>query len=132
MKLITQGSANTVVFTLNEKCTLPNPVFLFRFVSKIQGTENTCLASDVSSYKYRYNEFVITESTTQDRVNGTLTLAPTGEWEYYVYEQSSATNLDFAVAGALMETGIVRVIGTDTTYSRHTKSTTNKVYGTGA
>jgi hypothetical protein len=132
MKLINRGASNTLVFTLSEKQTLTSPYFLFRFINKITNESNTCIASDTSSYTYRYNQFVITESGSENRTAGTLELRPTGEWIYEVYEQSSASNLDFAAAGSLLETGMVRVIGTDTTNYRHTKDNTNKVYGTGS
>jgi len=133
MKIINRGSANTVVFTLNEKCTLSSPVFLFRFINKMQHTETSCIASDTSTFKYRFNQFVITEDSTEDKENGTLELLPTGEWIYEVYEQSSSTNLDFTKALNILETGLLRVIGTATENTYNTGNTyTNKVYGTGA
>lgn len=132
MKIINRGAANTLVFTLNEKSELASPVFLFRFISKLKNTSTTCIASDTSSYTYRYNQFVITEDDTEDRENGTLQLKPTGEWIYEVYEQTSSSNLDHTQASKLLETGIVRVIDTPTTHVYKTHTYTNTVYGTGA
>jgi hypothetical protein len=129
MLKLTQGAANTVTVTLNEKLTISSPTYLLRFVNDETKQENTCIAADTSSYAYRYNQFTITEDATQDRENGTLTLDPPGLWTYYIYAQSSTTNLDPQNTGALVEQGRAYVIGTATTYVRHSATTDQwKVY----
>ena len=111
MILITRGAANTIILSLAEKITLSSPKYLFRFVNELSHSENSCIASDTSGYTYRYNQFTITESTTESRTTGTLNLSPPGQWRYYIYEQSSSSNLDYINASSLLETGMVRVIG---------------------
>jgi hypothetical protein len=49
--------------------------------------------ADTSLYKDRYNEFVFTEGTNLPLV-GELILGAGGQYEYFVYEQTSSTNLD--------------------------------------
>ena len=129
MLKITQGQANTITVTLNEKLTISSPSYLFRFVNDETKAENTCIASDSSSYAYRFNQFTITEDVTEDRTNGTLTLPTPGMHTYYIYAQSSTTNLSALNTGALVERGRAYVIGTATTYKRHAANTdTWKVY----
>lgn len=108
MILITKSSANPVVLTLNEKTTLASPTFLFRFVNDTSKKEKAFIAADTSSFKYRYNQFTITEDATEDTLNGTVSLSE-GFWNYYVYEQSSTTNLDYTQASTLLERGKVKV-----------------------
>lgn len=59
-------------------------------------------AADTSLYKYRYNQFSIA-------VNNYFSNAPSGEWRYYIYEQTSATNKDETKATGLLEEGIMRL-----------------------
>lgn len=59
----------------------------------------------------RYNEFIITETANEDLLNGAVELSPSGYWTYNIYEQESAANLDPALAGVVVETGIVQVGG---------------------
>ena len=87
----TRGTANTFDITATEKTAISSPTFLFRFTNEAGNTQNTCIATDSSSYTRRYNRFTITESTTEDRANGTLTLAYAGFWKYEVYEQSDSS-----------------------------------------
>lgn len=110
---ITRSTANTVIMTLTEKSTVAYPYYLIRFVSEVGNTENTCIVTDTSSYTYRYNKFVITESTNENRTSGTLTLGE-GQWVYYAYGQTSASNLTYTNATELLETGLVKVTGTAT------------------
>jgi hypothetical protein len=59
-------------------------------------------AADTSLYKYRYNQFSLV-------VNNYFSNSPQGEWRYYIYEQSSATNRDETKTGGLLEEGIMRL-----------------------
>jgi mannitol-1-phosphate/altronate dehydrogenase len=90
---ITRGQANTFDVTLTEKTLLSAPVYLFRFTNEATNTQNTCIATDSSSFTRRYNRFTITESTSENRTNATLTLAYGGFWRYEIYEQTSTTDL---------------------------------------
>jgi len=121
---LARDTANSeVILTLNEKTTLAVPVFLIFFTNNVTQQTNSAIITDVSGFKARFNEFTITESETQDRVNGTLTLRPDGFWTYQVYEQSSASNLDPDLATTLVETGRANVTSVRSAKSTHTKST---------
>ena len=72
------------------------------------------LASDLSGYTDRFNKFVITESATEVLTSGTVTLKPTGIWNWEVYEQISSTNLNVNAADnqVPLESGQAKVTGT--------------------
>jgi hypothetical protein len=109
-----------MVMTLTEKSTLTNPYFLFNFTSDVTGEAVNFIASDLSNYTDRYNQFLITETSgTAIYTSGTIELSPTGTWTYKVYEQTSSSNLNPLLCDNLtpLEVGIVKVKGTETTYS---------------
>ena len=111
MILITRGQANTVYVTATEKMTLTSPFILFKFTSDSTKIVNTVIATNTSSYIRRYDKFVITESTTEDRLNGTLTLKQ-GDWHYEIYELAVAS---LTPSGTPIEDGVCKV--TDTSIS---------------
>lgn len=102
-----QNGNNTVVLTLTEKATIVFPIFLFRFVGKQNGVEYTCIAQDVSGFTYRYNEFIIKVKTSPNALLGEINLTIGDEYDYYIYEQTSSTNLDWTLATNLVEQGIM-------------------------
>lgn len=118
---LTKGQAKEVVLTLKEKTTLTSPVYLFRFVNDTDKKEYAFIAADTSQFKYRYNLFTITEGAT-------VTLPLTGLYTYYVYEQSSATNLDYKLAGVLVEQGKLKVTGPAAAETVYTITEEIKVY----
>ena len=122
---INKGVENTFDLTLSEKATLTDPFFLFVFKNDLTKEETKKVIGDSSSYIYRYNRFIITEGTD-------ITFAPTGDWHYKVYEQTSSTNTDVSQSTGLVEQGKVNVFGTDTTHAVHSTTRTYKAYGTGA
>ena len=109
MIYLRKGHTDQVIVTLTEKQTLTAPNYLFHFK---QRTSNDVVAfvllnaADLSTHKDRYNKFSI---------NGVTYFASklAGEWEYKIYEQTSTTNVDPEDAGALLETGIMRLSATD-------------------
>lgn len=65
--------------------------------------------------------------------SGTVELKPTGDWDYEIYEQTSATSLTIAGTTTLLEQGIIRVIGSsDSTTSYNSQDKTYTFYGTGS
>lgn len=118
---LTENIANTFVLTLTEKVTLSTPKFLFHFRSIQENKNYYTIIADTSSYTRRYNEFSFTEGT-DDALNGSLTLGAGGQYEYFVYEQSSTTNLDPASATTLVEKGFMVLDRGNTTYNQHTIS----------
>lgn len=117
MQLITKGQANTLVFTLTEKVTLTNPVFLFELASP-EGTLIYFLSADTSSYPTRYNRFTITEGTNSP-LNGQIVCTTAGQYNYRIWEQTSSSNLDPANTTTLLEEGIIEVIGSSQTIATH-------------
>jgi hypothetical protein len=113
MIVIQQGQPNTVVLTLTEKCTLSAPVFLFEFSNDESKGKQYFIAADTSAFTYRYNQFVITEKSDPDNLQGEVSLPLSGYYHYTIYEQSSATNLDPNNTVSIVETGKVKVIGTE-------------------
>jgi hypothetical protein len=83
--------------------------------------------SDTSLYKDRYNEFVFTEGTDSPLV-GELILGAGGQYEYFVYEQTSATNLDPTLATGLVESGLMDLERASTTYNQHDIDITYKTH----
>lgn len=130
MIVIRQGQANTVSVTLKEKTTLTSPVYLFRFVSDETNEEYSCIAADTSDYPLRYNRFTITEKTsptTSERQAGNIQLPKTGFYHYYIYEQSSSTNLDYNLATSLVEIGKCKVPAASPSFTSYTPSNTTDI-----
>lgn len=104
MLQITKDTTTRVAVTLNEKQTLTNPTWLWRFVNDATNIEYTAIITEVSNnYKTRSNLFDITE--------GGLLVLPSGIYTYYVYEQTSAVNTNYTLADNLCEVGQMKVIG---------------------
>ena len=118
MQTVTRSANNTLILTLTERVTLATPYFLMRLQSRSTNeVKRVILASNLSSSTSRYDQFTLTESTTEVLTSGTVSLTA-GDWYYEIYEQSSSTNLletNSSVVG-LLEKGILRVLGTGDTY----------------
>lgn len=106
-----------LVFTLTERVTLSSPYFLMRVQSRSTNeTKRFILPSNQSSETGRYDQFTITETSgTEILTSGTVTLT-SGDWNYEIYEQASSANLLETSATTLLESGMVRVLGTNDTY----------------
>lgn len=102
MVLIIKSTTNKIIVTLKEKQTLAVPVFLFRLVSDVDNKEYSFILADISVYKDRYNEFDFIEGTT-------AILKEKGFYHYYIYEQTSAVNLDYTLTTTLLEVGKLEV-----------------------
>ena len=119
MQLINKGANNTLVFTLTEKQTLTNPYFLFSLKSQVEQNPINFIVSDTSTYKERFNKFLMTETSgTNILTSGVVTLAETGTYEYAIYEQTSSTNLNTTLCDNLvpLEIGFIKVVGTQPVY----------------
>jgi len=127
MLSIVKSSANTIVVTLAEKTTLTGTVYyLWKFVNDQDGSIDYCIATDLSLYTYRYNQFTITDQASPAPLSGQVSLQ-TGFGKYYVYEQASSTSLD-PTGKTLVEEGKYLVTTTlPTTYS-HTVTENEYVY----
>lgn len=127
MIAIAKSSANTVVVTLAEKTTLTGTVYyLWKFVNDQDGSIDYCIATDLSSYTYRYNKFTITDTATPTPTSGQVNLQ-TGFGKYYVYEQASSSSLD-PTGKTLVEEGKYLVTTTLPTEYAHTQTINEYVY----
>ena len=134
MVIINKNSNNYMALTLTEKVTINNPTFLFRFTNDLTREAVCFISANLSNYTDRYDRFLVTEtSSSLNASSGVIELKPTGSWKYEVFEQASTSNLNPALSGALLESGKVKVIGTDTTHATYSTPTRKyKGYGTGA
>lgn len=111
MVYIIKGQANTCVFTFNEKATTSTYDVLFKFTNETTGQSKIFTGFDLSTTPSRYNEFVITENTTENVYNSTIELTPTGSWTYTAYQMAdtSPTSLNPSNAVKVLEIGKVLV-----------------------
>jgi hypothetical protein len=123
IKLI-KNQSNIIVLTLTERCTLTNPLFLFRFINDESKVSYSFIGVDTSLHTDRYNRFTITEKLNPTLTQSEVYLPLNGFYHYEIYEQTSPTNLDYTLAVGIVETGKVKVIGTEsstTAYDNQTK-----------
>lgn len=114
MQIINKGQANHLVFTLTEKVTLTAPYYLFEIINQQDLIPIYFLATDISPYPSRFNEFVITEGASAP-LTGNIVCTNVGQYNYRIFEQTSGTNLSPASATSILETGIIKVVGTTAT-----------------
>lgn len=101
---LTTGTVTNVRVTLTERTTITSPSYLFRFVQRTTNAEIRFVKTsfdDLSAYPDRYNLF----SFDVDQ----LFCGMLGEYQYYIYEQSSASNIELDLTGALIEQGLARL-----------------------
>jgi hypothetical protein len=121
-----KGQSNTVVLTLNEKATNTSYDVLFEFINETTGATKLFTAQDTSSVE-RYNEFVITESDTENLYNGTVKLE-SGQWKYTVYEMplaspNSITKSDNVGTLEIGRVTVCQTVSTTTFDENETKNT---------
>lgn len=134
MVVINKNSNNTLILTLTEKVTIASPTFLFKLTNDLTRESVLFLSANLSSYKDRYDKFLITETSgTVNFSSGVIKLNPTGFWKYQIFEQASTSNLLESATGSMLENGKIKVIGTDTTFTVYNPTTRKyKGYGTGS
>ena len=134
MLVINKNSNNTLILTLTEKVTIASPTFLFKLTNDLTRESVLFLSANLSSYKDRYDKFLITETSgTINASSGVINLNPTGFWKYQIFEQASTSNLLESATGSMVENGKIKVIGTDTTFTVYNPTTRKyKGYGTGS
>ena len=130
MILINKNSVNKIALTLTEKSELlsydnTNTLIgtsynLFVFENEGKDQQKIFTADDVSPYKERYNEFILTETDTEDLLNGSIHLeGRTSQWSYKIYESDTPFTIDTlsvtASTGKVLEQGRVLVRGNEET-----------------
>jgi hypothetical protein len=131
MQVIQKQSNSVLVFTLSEKVTLTNPIYLFSLKGQTEMNPINFIVSDTSNYIERYNKFLVTETSgTQTLTSGVVTLGDAGFYEYAIYEQTSSSNLDIVNTTSLLEIGLIKVVGTTGTVQAYDgQSKTYITYG---
>jgi hypothetical protein len=120
MLLITKGESKNWYLTLTEKVTIANPKFLFSFKNRVTEVETNVLITDISAYKERYNKFAVTEGTTFN--------LDCGEYNYFVYAQTSSVNTDPLRADELVEEGLFKLQLGDILTMSHDVDLNEKIY----
>ena len=120
MLLITKGESKNWILTLTEKVTIANPKFLFSFVHRVTEVQTNVLLTDISAYKDRYNKFAVIEGSTFN--------LDCGEYNYFVYAQTSSVNLDPALANELVEEGLFKLLLGDLATNVYEVDLTEKIY----
>ena len=124
---IERNSPNEIALTLKERGTAT--YYLFKFQSDNTEAVEYCIATDSSAFPNRYNRFTITEQTSPDNLNAQVEMTTEGQWRYYVYANSSSSNLD-PTGLTELESGIVKVTGTTTPVTSYSGGNSNYVvYG---
>ena len=126
MVVINRGEANDLFFTLKEKASLATPYYLFVFINDTSEETKTFTASNISNYRDRYDEFIITEDSTENLSSGVVELSA-GFWSYSIYEQAASGNLDIANVTSKVEVGRVDVRGTEVVKATVSKTRTYTV-----
>lgn len=129
MIVLTQSAPRTVVMTVTEKTTLSNPYYLFVFESRqATGHKVVLIAENTSTITVRYDEFTISHSTTPDPYNGEGDFTYTGEYAYTVYQKTGAQTLDIPASEYIVETGICKVMGEESSNTTYGYQPELKVY----
>ena len=116
----TKTTIADVYLTLTEKQTLAAPNYLFYFKHR---TTNEVVAFvrlnalNISPHKDRYDQFQLT-------INTHFANSTPGEWEYFIYQQTSTTNTSPASTQGLLESGIMD-LNKSTTFAYDKYNTTN-------
>lgn len=139
MLRVIKNSENKLVVTLTEKSTLPNPIYLFKFVNQTSNVAYWFISQDLSQFKERYNEFILIEqdgAIPQDSLYGVIELGLQGRYDYEIY-QTTLTSVDTLSAAInaipfidkTVEVGIVDVVFEAEEYAKYeVQSDTNIVY----
>ena len=124
---IVRNSANLLALTLTERGTAT--YYLFKFQSDNTEDVTYCVATDSSAFPDRFNKFTITEQASPNNLNAEVEMTTEEQWRYFVYANSSSSNLD--PTGLLeLESGIVKVTGTSTPVTSYSGGNANYVvYG---
>ena len=87
--------------------------------SRINSPIAKFLITDTSSYPQRYNQFTVTE--------GVDFTVPKTEYNYVVLQKSEAST-DITGNEVVLEYGVCKVVGTETTYTTHNVADDTIVY----
>ena len=119
---LTKGQTQFIYLTLTEKQTISSPNYLFTFKNRSTNTEVKFVLlnnADTSLYKDRYNKFSI-------KVDKYFSGKPRGQWNYNVYQQTSASNID-PTGLTLLESGIMWLNDEEEIFTEYQTKDTYKI-----
>lgn len=114
--LLQKLTTNTVALTLEEKTTISSANYLFEFENNTTKVKYYQIFTDVSTAglaRERANEFEI-EVVASGAGANQIVLGNIGLYNYTIYQQASAVNLDPANAEGIVERKQMRLIDTET------------------
>ena len=113
--LLQKLTTNTVALTLEEKTTISSANYLFEFENNTTKVKYYQIFTDVSTAglaRERANEFEI-EVVASGAGANQIVLGNIGLYNYTIYQQASAVNLDPANAEGIVERKQMRLIDTE-------------------
>ena len=124
---------------MTEKSTLPNPIYLFKFVNQTSNVAYWFISEDTSQFKERYNKFVLIEGdyfTLLDSLEGKIEIGLQGLYDYEIYQTTllDISTLDSAIDAIpfidkTVEVGLVDVVFAAENITKYQVETeTNIVY----
>jgi hypothetical protein len=136
---ILKNNTNIITVTLTEKSTLPNPIYLFKFVNQTSNVSYWFISEDTSQFKERYNKFVLIEGdyfTPLDSLEGKIEIGLQGLYDYEIYQTTllDISTLDSAedaipFIDKTVEVGLVDVVFAAENITKYQVETeTNIVY----
>lgn len=118
-------TAAILILTLTELVSINEPYYLFVFTHVLTKDVVKFIKSpsdDESLFPLRYNQFTIDPSVIF------LGMQP-GEWHYKVYEQTSGSNTDPSLSGAILEYGKMLLDrATEFVFTKYDQPTSFKTY----
>ena len=89
MLIVNPEGTTRVTVLLYSRCNLETPYFTWLVKRKGSLDEIIFTQNDVSLAPYYFNQFDLTIATTSNGLTAGLIPLTSGEWNYYIYEQSS-------------------------------------------
>lgn len=122
--------------TVTENSTVTNPIYLFLFQNQTTFDKYYFIATDISTFKERYNKFIVTEKANPNTLSGEVRLGYKGFYNYFIYQTNLANTSGLANATAAVpnitktvEVGTVQVVISDYEVEEYeVQDTTNIVY----
>jgi hypothetical protein len=136
---VLKNNLQYLTVTVTEKSTLPNPIYLFKFVNQTTNVAYWFISPDLSEFKQRYNKFLFFDFANplpRESLGGVITLGLQGFYDYEIY-QTTLTNLDdlneaidaIPFIDKTVEVGIVDVVFATEVLSKYqVENDTNIVY----
>ncbi len=126
----TKGLENNVVVTLTENATATGFIYLFLFKNQQSAVDYYFIASDISQYPERYNEFLVEEKANANTLQGEVSLGNEGFYDYFAYQTSISSTAGLTTAAdavqyivKTLEQGLVWVIPTEQDIDKYSPQT---------